>query len=91
MFFGLLILSMTAYVATTANVSTHAFVCVSTAITAAIAIVIGGGSDQPLSPEKRGVGECDAPLLGDYIATFAMVHHSTSALKPTSIPPCALN
>ena len=48
---------MTAYVATIANVSTHAFVCVSTAVTAVIAIVIGGGVViSPSLLKREGLG-----------------------------------
>ena len=47
---------MTAYVATIANVSTHAFVCVSTAVTAVIAIVIGGVVISPSLLKREGLG-----------------------------------
>ena len=70
----------------TTNVTTHAFACVSTTITAVITIVIGG-SDQPLSFEKRGVGECDEPLIGDCITPFAHGASLNQHAKTNIYPP----
>ena len=68
--------------------ATNYVLCNATActVTVYVATIVIGGCDQPLSPENRGVGECDAPLFGDCITPFACGASLNKRAKPKSIP-----